>query len=199
LNDPRSRRRILWLAGLAGALLLALVLVPMLMPSASPGNGPTVRPGESVAAPAQAPKSSSSGFSLGAGQAVSLAWRLALAATIIGVSIAGLRWWGRKTSGPRSVTGFIRVVDTLSISNGRSLHLVAMGDRVIAIGATAQTLTLLNELTPDESETVLARAPAEGQASLAGFATELFHAMRREPHVRRDSRLPAMHLPREDA
>jgi flagellar biogenesis protein FliO len=89
-----------------------------------------------------------------------------------------LRWWGKKTSGPRSTTGFLKVIDTLAVGNGRTIHLVALGDRVIAVGATTQQLTLLNELTDDEATRVLAMAPKEGDQPLAAFATELFQSMR---------------------
>ncbi|MCK9520348.1 MAG: flagellar biosynthetic protein FliO, partial [Dehalococcoidia bacterium] len=92
--------------------------------------------------------------------------------------IAGLRWWGKRASGPRSVTGFIRVVDTLAISNGRTIHLVALGDRVIAVGATAQQLTLLNELSEEEGARVLAALPQQPQQPIASFAAELFQSMR---------------------
>ena len=133
-----------------------------------------------TAVPTTAPTSSSSGsgFSLGGGPAVSLAWRLGLVAVIIAVSIVGLRWWGKRTSGPRSTTGFIKVVDTLAISNGRMIHLVALGDRVIAVGATTQQLTFLNELSDDESMKVLTMQPQGGDQPLAAFASELFQSMR---------------------
>jgi flagellar biogenesis protein FliO len=71
------------------------------------------------------------------------------------------------------------VVDTLAISNGRTIHLVALGDRVIAVGATAQQLTLLNELTEEEAATVLTENPRDAEQPLAAFAAELFQSMRR--------------------
>jgi flagellar biogenesis protein FliO len=101
---------------------------------------------------------------------------------LIGGAIIGLRWWGRRTSGPKSATGFIRVLDTMAISNGRSIHLVALGDRVIAVGATAQQLSLLNELTDDEAAEILSATSAStgGRSpDVAGFASELFQSLRK--------------------
>jgi len=77
------------------------------------------------------------------------------------------------------MTGFIKVVDTLAISNGRTIHLVALGDRVIAVGATAQQLTLLNELSEEEAAKVLTQNPRDADQPLAAFAAELFQSMRR--------------------
>ncbi|MDZ7729043.1 MAG: flagellar biosynthetic protein FliO [Dehalococcoidia bacterium] len=58
-----------------------------------------------------------------------------------------MRWWAGKSTGPRSSTGFLRVVDTLSVGNGRTIHLVALGERIIVVGATQQSLSYLNELS----------------------------------------------------
>jgi flagellar biogenesis protein FliO len=188
LNDNAQRRRLLWIGVLGGVLLLAIIFVSLAAPKTPSNtlNTPVIRASDSTAiagatATATATTSASasgSGFSIGGGQAVSLAWRLALVAIIIAVSIAGLRWWGRKTAGPRSTTGFIKVIDTLAISNGRTIHLVALGDRVIAIGATAQQLTFLNELNEEESANVLTLTPRTADQPLAAFASELFQSMR---------------------
>jgi flagellar biogenesis protein FliO len=185
LNDTAQRRRLLWIGVLGGVLLLAIIFVSLAAPKtpSSTPDSPVLRAGDSTAlatppAATVTPSSSGSGFSIGGGQAVSLAWRLALVAIIIAVSIAGLRWWGKKTSGPRSTTGFIKVVDTLAISNGRTIHLVALGDRVIAIGATAQQLTFLNELNEEESANVLTLTPRTADQPIAAFASELFQSMR---------------------
>lgn len=202
MNDPKQRKRIIWIAVLGGVLLLSLLFISLAAPTGpsqndslnlrvEPSTVATASTGLTGgdAAPTQA-ISSGSGFSLGGGQALSLAWRLGLVIVIIAVSIVGLRWWGRKTSGPRSTTGFIKVVDTLAISNGRTIHLVALGERVIAIGATAQQLTLLNELTDDEAQQVLLQQPKNADQPLAAFAAELFQSMRgtrRQPPTRHET------------
>ena len=182
MNDPRARRRIIWAGALAAGLVIVFLFVSLAAPDQTTGTVPEVRV-TSTGAPTQpgaaASDTGSAGFSLGAGELASLAWRLGLVVVIIAVSIVGLRWWGKKTAGPRSVTGFLRVIDTLSISNGRTIHLVAVGDRVIAVGATAQQLTLLNELTEDEASQVLAELPATGEQPVIAFAAELFQSMRK--------------------
>lgn len=189
MNDPQVRKRLMWLAAIGGTLLACLLFVSIFAPDTGGNNELVVRPLDgTAAATVEAPAGPltdttsdgvSNGFSLGGGGLVSLAWRLALVAVIIAVSVVGLRWWGRKAAGPKSTTGFLRVVDTLAISNGRSIHLVAMGDRVIAIGATAQQLTMLNELTVDEAGQVLAQASATSDQPLSQFAAQLFESMRR--------------------
>lgn len=186
MNDPKQRKRFMWIGVMAGVLLLSLLFISLAAPSGpSTPSSPVIRASDSLAgatvtavATSSASSGGGSGFSVGGGQAVSLAWRLGLVAIIIAVSIVGLRWWGKRTSGPRSTTGFVKVVDTLAISNGRMIHLVALGDRVIAVGATTQQLTLLNELSVDESTKVLAMQPQGGDQPLAAFASELFQSMR---------------------
>lgn len=183
MNDPRQRKRLIWILAIAGALLVSLLFISVLAPSAPTANEPIIRVGGEAAAAATPAATtagtSGGGFHLGGGDMFSLAWRLGLVAVIIAVSIVGLRWWGKKTSGPRSTTGFVKVVDTLAISNGRTIHLVALGDRVIAVGATTQQLTLLSELTGEEAAEVLARVPQPSDQPLAAFAAELFQSMRR--------------------
>ena len=184
MNDGANRRRVLWIGVLGGVLLLAIIFISLAAPGTpSPTTSPSIHAGVTTIAAdvtpaATAAASGGSGFSLGGGQAISLLWRLGLVVIIIAVSIAGLRWWGHKTAGPRSTTGFIKVVDTLAISNGRTIHLVALGDRVIAIGATAQQLTFLNELNDEESANVLTMQPRTADQPLAAFASELFQSMR---------------------
>ncbi len=183
MNDPAQRRRIILLCAVGGLLLLGLLLVSLFAPSAHPGQtSPVLRPDQATLAnpPSATADTGSTAFRLGGGDLLSLAWRLGLVVIIIAVSIAGLRWWGRKTSGPRSATGFLRVVDTLPISSGRSIHLVALGARVIAIGATDHQVTMLADLGEEESAAVLATNDAPGQ-SLSGFATELLNSMKRTP------------------
>lgn len=186
MSESANRKRLLWILALGGVLVLAVAFVSFLAPSGDTATEPVIRPLSAqsqdattrLLAPSQSAQDESSGFSLGGGQLVSLGWRLALVVIIIAASIVGLRWWGKKTAGPRSATGFIRVVDTLAISNGRTIHLVALGDRVIAIGATAQQLTLLDELPADAAAGILEGASRPAEQPLATFATELFNSMR---------------------
>lgn len=189
MNDPKTRKKLLWAFALGGAMLCSLVFITTLAPEGgqSVADSPVIRTSESgqiflTDSPQQQPvekEAGSSGFSLGGGQLVSLAWRLALVIIIIAASITGLRWWGKRTQGPRSTSGFLRVVDTLAISNGRTIHLVALGDRVIAVGATAQQLTLLNELTEDEAARVFTETARPDEQPLGQFAAQLFEQMKR--------------------
>lgn len=183
MNDPKQRKRLMWMAGIAGALLVSLLFISLFAPSAPNAEGSLViRPDGADTTQQVAPAADegvSNGFSLGGGELVSLAWRLALVVVIIFVSIAGLRWWGKRATGPKSSTGFLRVIDTLAISNGRSIHLVALGDRVIAVGATAQQISLLNELSDEEATKVLEDTARPEEQPFSQFATQLFESMRR--------------------
>lgn len=185
MKTQDNRRRMLWIGALCAALVGAVVFISAMAPKPPAENSPSLRPSATettgitgVPDTSTEAASGGGGFSVGGGQAASLILRLALVAVIIAGSIAGLRWWGKRSSGPRSTSGFLRVVDTLAISNGRSIHLVALGDRVIAVGATAQQLSLLNELTEDEAERVRTMTAVDPMQPLATFATELFHSMR---------------------
>ena len=197
MNDSRQRSRIIWGAGLGGVVILALLLLPQLFPSGGQNEAsPVLRPlstGSQAAGAEAEPAAegpSGTGFSLGGGELVSLAWRLGLVALVIAGAVLALRWWGRKASSPRSITGFVRVIDTMALSNGRTLHLVALGGRVIVVGATTQQLTLLSELSEDESAEVLGEAETQDERSVGAFAEELMRSFRGgapSRPVRRDS------------
>lgn len=186
MNDSPQRRKILVLCLLGGALILALFFLSLLGSPGPSSSPPVLRPDATQPLPPGA-EDGSGAFNLGLGGLLSLAWRLGLVIIIIAVSVMGLRWWGRKSAGPKSPGGFLRVVDTLPIGNGRTIHLVSIGDRVIAIGATAQSVAFLTNLDPDEAATVLADRNGPPSPSLSSFATELFHSIRRrgdtEPSV----------------
>lgn len=191
MNDVKTRKKLIWVAALGGAMLVSLVFISTMAPSTPrTADSPVIRTADNgdlfltqesptQSGAEQREDAGSEGFSLGGGELVSLAWRLALVIVIIVVSIAGLRWWGKKQSGPKSTTGFLRVVDTLAVGNGRTIHLVALGERVIAVGATAQQLTLLNELSEDEATRVFADAARPDEQPLGAFAAQLFEQMKR--------------------
>ncbi|MCL6645351.1 MAG: flagellar biosynthetic protein FliO [Dehalococcoidia bacterium] len=187
MNDPAARRRLTWLVAIGGALLVAVLFISFAAPAPRDAAGPTLVPAQDAPpAPGEAP-ADGAGFSLGPADLLSLGWRLALVAAVIGGSIVGLRWWARRMAAPRSATGFLRVVDTLPIASGRTIHLLALGDRVIAIGATAQQITMLEALTPEEAASVLAAAEARSDPlPLGDFAAQLLESLRR-----RDSRAAA--------
>lgn len=193
MNQPVSPRRLVWLGVLGGVLLLGILFVSVLAPGAEGGYNPDQLVSVDVAGDPATDSDVDAGagtqpFSLGSADLVSLAWRLALVIVVIAVSIAGLRWWARRTSGPRSGTGFLRVVDTLAVGNGRTIHLVALGDRVIVVGATQQNIAYLNELTAEETLRVMAAAERPADEALSEMAAGLVAAFRgasRTPSTRR--------------
>lgn len=218
LGQP-GQRRVLWLAGVAGALLLGIILVSAFAPGGETGYepGPDLRPagsgepgsagadGEESAGVGQASTQDQEGapeepgtqaFSLGPGDLISLAWRLGLVIAIIALAVVALRWWAGKSTGPRSSTGFLRVVDTLSVGDGRTIHLVALGDRVIVVGATQQSLSYLNELTPEETEDVTAEPDGPADQPFGGFAAQLMENLRSGRTTRFDGDPISMEEPR---
>lgn len=187
MNDADARRRFLWLTVAGGALVCAIVVFSLIAPGSpsTPGPDLQVSPqatgGEAGATQeADAGDGSRPGFSLGLGGMASLAWRLGLVAVVMAGAIIGLRWWARKSGAPSSTTGFLRVLDTLAISNGRTIHLVALGRRVIVIGATAQQMAFLNELTVEEADEVRSRGEAPAEGPLTGFTAELLQSFSRQ-------------------
>jgi flagellar protein FliO/FliZ len=178
----------MWLmAGGVGLLVLILALLSMAAPRGGAGGAavPAIRTSSGAVeatgtaqAPAADQDTGSKGLSFSGGMIASLAWRLALVAVVLAGAVIGLRWWSRRAASPKSASGFVRVVDSLAISNGRSIHLVALGDRVIAIGATTTTITMLDELTEEEAAQVLDPAARPAPQPIADFAAELFDSLR---------------------
>ncbi len=188
MNDPAARRRLTWIVVIGGVLLVAVLFIASAAPGAAPAQPqlPVLDPAGRQAAP---PAESGSAFSLGPSDLISLGWRLGLVIIVIAGSVVGLRWWARRMAAPRSTTGFLRIVDTLPVGNGRTIHLLALGDRVIAIGATQQQITPLEPLTPEEAARVLAAADAPRDPLPIGeFAAHLLESMRRSDRVARTSR-----------
>lgn len=207
-----GQRRIIWLVGIAGALLLGIILVSALAPTGETGYepGPDLRPADGGAdtreddqrfpAGANQDQEGSAGetetqaFSMSPGDLLSLAWRLGLVIVIIALSIVALRWWAQKSAGPRSSTGFLRVVDTLTVGNGRTIHLIALGERIIVVGATQQSLAYLNELSPDETDQVTTDADSGREQPFGGFAAQLMDNLRSG----RTARFPADEISTEE-
>lgn len=141
------QRRLLWLAAAIGALLVALVAVTTWGGEDGASEALTVTP--AVATPEvglSASHLTGSGFALGFGDALSLVWRLGLVAAVLAGAVFALRWWGRRIAAPSSQSGLLRVLDTLSIGGGRTLHLLEAGGRVYLVGATTQHISLIGEL-----------------------------------------------------
>lgn len=194
MQDVDNRKRVMWLAGIGGALVLGILFVTVFAGTPSTGYDPGVslRPedtaqtgiGQPDSAAQETATPQTQAFSLGAGDILSLAWRLALVAIIVAASLFALRWYARKTSGPKSQTGFLRVVDTLPVGSGRTIHLVALGERVIVVGATPQSLGLLSELTPEESDLVMQETVHASDQPFGAFAGELMKNLRNTNSMR---------------
>jgi flagellar biogenesis protein FliO len=70
----------------------------------------------------------------------------------------------------------LRVVETLSLAQGRTLYLVAAGERVLLIGASGQQVSLVSDVTGDPAITA-AIAAGESAVATGPFATLLARAL----------------------
>lgn len=193
MKGQNNRRLGVMIAG-AVVLLVLILVTPMLKPSSNnePAAGsPSIMADEAfrsvnsssltgATADTASTETDTAAFTLGGGEVFSLIWRLGLVLLVLGACIAGLRWWSKRAAGPRSTTGYLRIVDTLPIQGGRSVHLVAIGERVIVVGATAQQLSYLAELKDEEATSLLNERDAGEQQSVSAFAVQLFQSLRRD-------------------
>jgi len=169
-------RRTGWLVAAVVAALLLLTLVLWWPRGSSDGDTVALQPAPIAPETVDTDSGTSAGtVEFGAAELFSLLWRFALVGVAMAAAVAGLRWWTKRAASPRSTTGLMRVVDTLAVGNGRTIHLLALGERVLVVGATAQTLTYLTEL--DEST---ARRVLEGEERRSfRFSRELLRSLGR--------------------
>ncbi len=171
--EERHRRRLVWIAGVAGVLVLLLVVLTAALPSGDEEAPLAVAP--PAITPANVPQepvgTSAGGFSFGLGEGFSLAWRLGLVAAVLGGAVVALRWWGRRLSAPASQTGLLRIADTLALGSGRTIHLLEAGDRVFIIAATSQHIGLIGEL--DRAAATAALANGETTKAAPAFSRAL--------------------------
>jgi flagellar biosynthetic protein FliO len=74
--------------------------------------------------------------------------------------------------------GRLRVVETVALGPSRSLHLVAVGNRLLLIAATGHEVGLLRDVTDDLGEEA-ASVLGTGSAPSASFTQRLLEVMQR--------------------
>jgi flagellar biosynthetic protein FliO len=77
--------------------------------------------------------------------------RMLLGLAVVGGLIYGIHWllrkWGRsRAQGIGGSSGVIDVVATTPLSQGRALHLIRVGQELVLVGATEQSITRLGEV-----------------------------------------------------
>jgi flagellar biosynthetic protein FliO len=77
--------------------------------------------------------------------------RMLMGLAVVGGLIYGIHWllrkWGRsRAQGIGGSSGVIDVVATTPLSQGRSLHLIRVGQELVLVGATEQSITRLGEV-----------------------------------------------------
>lgn len=121
---------------------------------------------------AMPPKDDGGTVAFGAGDILNLIVRLAAVAGIIYLAVWLLRRWMRRNGGPAFVGGRVRVLETMGLAANRLLYVVDVGDKVLLVGATPQQLSLLTELTDDDTIAAF-RAGAGARPAFGGFADHL--------------------------
>ena len=89
-------------------------------------------------------------------------------------SIFGIHWllkqWGQsKLQGVAGTSGVIDVVATTPLAQGRALHLVRVGEELVLVGATEQSITRIGEVDANVMGAQMGgKGNAEFQAMLSG-------------------------------
>ncbi|MFH1278426.1 MAG: flagellar biosynthetic protein FliO [Candidatus Eisenbacteria bacterium] len=87
---------------------------------------------------------------------------------ILGASYAVRFFDGRGPAGPRA--GKVRVLDRCFLAPKRALYTVRMGDRVVVVGVTDQTITPVLEFSEEEGEKLYPEPPPPAMEESATFA-----------------------------
>jgi flagellar biosynthetic protein FliO len=116
-------------------------------------------------------KSSSAKKSSGSGGSM---FRMLFGLIVVLGAIYGIHWllkkWGAsRLQGVTGRTGVIDVVATTALAQGRSLHLVRVGEELVLVGATDQSITRIGEVNATAlGATTANQGNGEFQAMLSG-------------------------------
>jgi flagellar biosynthetic protein FliO len=98
----------------------------------------------------------------------------ALVILLLVLFLYGIRWIQRKSQTAMDGNVPFKVVGTLALAPKKSLHLVRIIDRVVVVGVTDGSLTLITELNSEET----AQLPKEPLRSHSSFASALASQLR---------------------
>jgi flagellar protein FliO/FliZ len=84
---------------------------------------------------------------LSAGAMAGLVFKVGIVAALLGGSLWLLRRYAGANPRTGGRTGAVAVVDTIALAQGRVLYLLDVGDRALIVGATAQQLSLVGEVS----------------------------------------------------
>ena len=159
-----ARQPLLWLAALGGlALLAAEAALQMRAPA------PVAAPAAGALASPDAASDWVGNLSL----VVSVCAKLALVIALIYGCLWVVRRWQGGWFSPRQKQ--ITLLESTRLSPRQALHLVRVGQQVLLVGATDQSLTLLTEVAwPAQPE---AAAPPLARPAALPFTTALDHAL----------------------
>ncbi|MEO6867493.1 MAG: flagellar biosynthetic protein FliO, partial [Gaiellales bacterium] len=89
--------------------------------------------------------------------------------SIFGIHMLLKKWGSSRMQGVAGRSGVIDVVATTSLAQGRALHLVRIGDELVLVGATEQSITRIGDFDPGVLGATAANSGnGEFQAMLAG-------------------------------
>ncbi len=119
----------------------------------------------------------------GLGDLMPSVWRLAGALVLVLGLVWVTMWIARRVLRGRLPAGRvadIRILDRVHLAPRRSIELVAVKDRILVLGVTDHTISMLTELTQEEyAETDHAPAPGPKPAAAAAAARDFWGETRR--------------------
>ena len=116
---------------------------------------------------------------LSPGAAAGLFVKVGIVAALLGGSLWLLRRYAGTQGRGGGRTGAVRLADTLPLAQGRALHVIDIGDRALLVGATAQHLSLLGEITDTAVLAQLRAAPERAGWLPAELSGRLAGALQR--------------------
>lgn len=164
MRRPRGR----WL-GIGIAVLVVGVLIIIAGGSqTSPSAAGVETAGSSM--PSSAPPAPAV---ISTGTALALTVKVGIVAALLGGSLWLLRRYAGVSARAGGRSGAVYVADTIPLAQGRALYVLDVGDRALVIGATAQQIALVGEVT-DAATLEKLRTPPERPAwPLADVARQI--------------------------
>lgn len=110
---------------------------------------------------------------MSAGALVGTVLKVGIVAALLAASLWALRRFGGAATRPAGRTGAVTVADTIPLAKDRAVYVLNVGGRSLVVGATAQQLSLLAEITDLEMIDRLHATPERPGVPLAGISQGL--------------------------
>lgn len=104
---------------------------------------------------------------------VGLLFKLAIVLGLIYLTVLGLRFFSNKGRVGLPGSGAINVLEKTALAQNRELYLIDVADKVLLLGATANNISVLSEITDEEAIEELRTRPQPALPSAEPFLTYL--------------------------